>query len=429
MTKSPTIFAVSFLALAAACGGEGGVASTATVRDSAGIAIVENSAHGWREGTGWRISAEPVVSIGALEGDTNYQLHQVVAAYRLSDGRIAIFNAGSQQVRFYDTTGRFIASSGRKGGGPGEFEQAYSMFAVGDSLYIFDSSLRRLSVVAPTGAFVRAVTLASPSEGGFPSPVGVLDDGSVIVAARRSFMFGTVTTGTYRDSMHVLRYAASGEPLDTIGKFQGSESFVFATDNMMMVTGLPFGRSTTVLARGDRVVVGVSDSYELHVFRVPAQEHLTIREGAATEQTMEEARPERIIRRGHVPLQVTQGDIDEMKRRRLEGVTSPQGRENIERQWAAMTFPRTMGAYGLVRLGTDGLLWVDATRRPHDEVPRWSVFDQDGRLLGDLVLPERFGILDAGDDYVLGRWRDDLDVEYVQMYRLIKDGREVAEAR
>ena len=41
-------------------------------------------------------------------------------------------------------------------------------------------------------------------------------------------------------------------------------------------------------------------------------------------------------------------------------------------------------------------------------------------MLGTLSVPDRFVIHDVGRDFVLGKWTDDLDVEHVQMYELIK---------
>ena len=43
----------------------------------------------------------------------------------LSDGRIAIVNQGSDEIRIYDANGRFVNTFGRKGGGPGEFRNVF----------------------------------------------------------------------------------------------------------------------------------------------------------------------------------------------------------------------------------------------------------------------------------------------------------------
>ena len=62
----------------------------------------------------------------------------------------------------------------------------------------------------------------------------------------------------------------------------------------------------------------------------------------------------------------------------------------------------------------------------------WAVFDGEGFLLGRVETPtglcepqcgEPFGgIMEIGSDYVLATLRDELDVEYVRVYYLIKPG-------
>jgi hypothetical protein len=52
---------------------------------------------------------------------------------------------------------------------------------------------------------------------------------------------------------------------------------------------------------------------------------------------------------------------------------------------------------------------------------RWTVFDADGRMLGDIVFPTRFRPLHSGGDFVLGVWKDQLGVERVGMYGLEKE--------
>ncbi len=48
------------------------------------------------------------------------------------------------------------------------------------------------------------------------------------------------------------------------------------------------------------------------------------------------------------------------------------------------------------------------------------VFSPNGELLGTIDLPVRFRLLDIGDDFILGVYRDDSDVEYVQLYALAR---------
>jgi hypothetical protein len=48
------------------------------------------------------------------------------------------------------------------------------------------------------------------------------------------------------------------------------------------------------------------------------------------------------------------------------------------------------------------------------------VFDPQGKLLGAVTLPARFVPRHIGNDFVLGVWKTENDVEVVRMYRLRK---------
>jgi hypothetical protein len=47
-----------------------------------------------------------------------------------------------------------------------------------------------------------------------------------------------------------------------------------------------------------------------------------------------------------------------------------------------------------------------------------QIFAPDGEWLGTIALPDRLTVLEIGSDYVLGVWRDEFDVERVQLLTL-----------
>ena len=68
------------------------------------------------------------------------------------------------------------------------------------------------------------------------------------------------------------------------------------------------------------------------------------------------------------------------------------------------------------------VLIVAAISPTFASAPRnWSVFNADGRWLGEVVLPEDLEVYEIGEDYVLGKETDEFDVEYVRVYRIRKN--------
>lgn len=105
------------LILCAACGGSTGNAEPS--RDSAEAAINANGSNGLQHT--FRLESEPSVVIGGDDSNAQAQLHRAASAVRLTDGRIAIGNAGTGQIMVLDTTGKHVVTVGRQGRGPGEF--------------------------------------------------------------------------------------------------------------------------------------------------------------------------------------------------------------------------------------------------------------------------------------------------------------------
>lgn len=105
------------------------------------------------------IETERLVRIGGADDPGALSTTSVVQ--RLRDGSWVlshINNASSLTV--YDSTGRFVRTVGRKGGGPGE----YGFIGVilrgpGDSVHVFDQDNLRWSILAPDLRFSRSVRL------------------------------------------------------------------------------------------------------------------------------------------------------------------------------------------------------------------------------------------------------------------------------
>lgn len=393
---------VPVLVLLAACGGDGGGASAFSVRDSAGVAIADNTAPAWGEGEGWRVVPEPVLDIGGAEGEPAYQLDRVGSVLRLGDGRIVVANAGSREIRFYDARGRHLRSAGREGGGPGEFKgMSWLGRLAGDTLGVWDHASSRLSLFSPAGDFLRAAPVRVP-DAMFALVEGAFGDGTLLMtsAGTANFREGTHTG---RDTVPYLRYTTAGALRDTVGRFAYDQTFSMTGDEgggFAMRLPVPFGPRTHVETRGDRVYVGDSEHARVAVLDTAG----TLR---------------RLIRWPAEARKVTPEEIEEYKRSSLEQVDAS-FRQMQERVLAKVPFPETKPAYQGLAVDAEGNLWLKGFAAPGEETAAWTVLDAEGRLLGTVRLPARLGVSEIGRDYILGILRDDLDVEHVVMYRLEK---------
>jgi len=387
------------------CAGDGPGRDSFTVRDSAGIHIAENTAPAWGEDDGWHLSDQPLVDIGGLEGDPDYELYRVSNAVRLPDGRIVVGNRGTNEIRFYDESGIHLLDAGGEGEGPGEFRWIdwVSQYR-GDSLVAYDRRQMRISVFDSAGRFVRTFTVPGMDVSGRGRALGVFADGSVFVAAMSSTPPDNEDEA-FRQAEPVYSVSPEGEFTDSLCAYPGTERFLHSAGGSggtsMVFIGYPmFGRSTEYGIHGNSFYVASNDTYEV---RVHGQDSV----------------PQSIVRKQHDHLDVTDADVAVLREEQLDG--GPPGmRDAMVGVLDATPIRETMPAYRGIMLDRIGNLWVEEYRRPGDTVPRWTVFSAEGELLGTMSMPEHFVIRDIGDDYLLGTWTDDLEIEHVRMYELIK---------
>jgi hypothetical protein len=377
--------------------GDGGETGGSIVRDSAGIRVVENRAP--MPGTlSWQVSPTPRVEIGTLQGDDVYQLFQVGGVVSLTDGTIVVANGGTHELRFYDREGRFLRSAGREGEGPGEFRGVGRVAQVGDSIVAYDWGLSRISVFDSSGQHVRSARVKWQSEGSAEA-LGVFGDGRWLFSTGFSFVPSEVSK-VVRDTSDYVILSREGEFEHWIGRFPRVEFFVMSTAQQGRASSRVFGRTTFHAVSERHAYIGATDRYE--IFRYTSEGEL-----------------DQIVRKEHEPLAVTDEDVAERKRERLEEASS-NWRPTLERMYLDMPIPTTMPAFAGLCVDASGNLWVLEYARPSDDRRRWTVFVPDGRALGTIDTPPRLQVHQIGDDFVLGTSRDELGVEHVQVYELTK---------
>lgn len=306
----------------------------------------------------WRLSG-PELVIGVAAGEPAYELYGATYGLRLDDGRIVVANAGTDELRFYGADGAHLLNVGREGGGPGEYAAIRGLTRLpGDSIAVWDWSLKRLAVYDARGALGRVLT-PRVLTAFVPRLVGAFDDGTLIVTG--GFDPGAARAavpGVREDSITLLRLdPVTGALLDSIGRFPGTQEQVHSGAEGFSVRPVLLGRQELVSAGGDRVCVGDDRTGEITVFGPDRQL--------------------RLIRTG------------------------------------PPRYPRSLPSSPI---GSAGSGWL--TTRSTGTVRPWTVLDPNGRLLARIDLPLRLTPLDAVTDYLLGQLRDALDVERVVLYRL-----------
>ena len=386
-----------------------------SVTDSAGIEVVANPPEGtWTDADRWTLTED--LRIGASGGEAIYQFGRISGIAPLPDGRLVVVDQQAQEVRIFSPGGEHLRTLGGPGSGPGEFgnQAGPALIGVGDTIYIPDLANQRVNRFTPEGEPLGSFALDLSA--GFP--IAWQDDGTGrIVSQTRPLNL----PGQPADSMDLfVRRGAGGAITDTLFSVPSGRTFSFGEGGPSFQFFSP--EPVWALVGDSRLLFGMNDAYSLTLYGP-------------------DGTPERIIRMAYERRPVTDADqgliTDGMVRLWREfGLSGPQ----LDAMRAGIGFAEFYPAFATVQGGPAGSIWVQHLRLPGEFTAEerenfnpqlgfgsstWDVFDPEGRYLGRIEMPDRFQPLRFVDDRIYGIWRDELDVQYVLILRLLRGDTEL----
>jgi len=385
-----------FIFLLVGCGSGPPAGDLAAVRDSSGVRIVEHSAFP-RDLPRYSLDLSEATTFDPH--DTGLDLFGVRGAFIDAEGKVVVADGGNFRILRFNPSGEVISSTGRNGQGPGEFGNLTLVSRwVADSLLAWDVNARRLSVFAPDGTFVRTFTLqlTDSIRGAFVQDV--FEDGSLL-ATGFTDTGGPIPTGRHRYPAPAYHFASNGSFRANLGLIPGTETYFEAFDGGFRTSTALFSRSTKKIACQNQLLIASNDRYEFEFFT---------QEGKLTQA----------VRYLSPPGPVTSELRGQAEAALLNQIQDPEARSGVRTTLAAMPMPETLPAYDRVFADRVGRVWLEDYQVVEEETSTWRVFNQDGSVLFTAEMPKRFDPTDAGEDYVLGVFRDPFDVESVVLAHL-----------
>lgn len=381
-----------------------------TLRDSAGVTIVENTTQGvWGNAEAWTLEEE--VRIGGLGGELPYQFGQVGSIAVDSRGSIYVSDAQAQEVRVFSRSGEYLRTIGSPGSGPGELAPGASvvLISLGDTLLVPDVRNRRISRFDPDGRYLGSVPL-EPAKGRFLR-YDLTPGGRMTVQVRRLALQDPPPPPNTLDALVAIE--SSGLLGDTLLKVPAGG--LFEGEGIRYFTPEPLWDVTDSLS----VVFGMNDEYRIGYYAA----------GGSLR---------RIVSMPSEPRPITARDIRAffayLDRAWLDaGVPPSRLSANHER----VRFAEFLPAFASLHVGFRGSLWVQPVRAPSEmsdaEIERynfiedfgsavWNVFGREGRYLGTVQMPSRFTPRTFIADKIYGVQRDELDVQYILRVRVRENG-------
>lgn len=402
---------------------QAGAQAVPSIRDSAGVRIVENPAPLIERGTVWA-TVDPGVSvaIGERDGPVSHVFVQIVGAFEMRDGSIVISDTGpvrsgsTRELRVFDADGEYRWSWGGPGEGPGEFSgEPVMSYVAPDTIVAWDYRDRRRSWFSLDEGLVR--------EERYGGPPGAL--GNVFIPQNwRVHPDGSTA---------VIRLDRGPPPPSRRNReFDRSYSLVLVSapdDRVAVIDGLPGGRSMYAssgviglhlppfpsvegswgVRREPRSVVVADDSdgrWILSIYDFDGTRTASIRAG--------------------VPRTTVTGDVESgaraWMRLRAENVSSGD-REGFLSSISGASMPDSAPAIGGLVVDRQDRLWVKRWTGPWETAgsDTYDVLDRDGRWLGTVDVDRSFGeILSIGDDHILFVQYDELDVPVLVRHELVR---------
>ena len=382
------------------------------VQDSAGVSIVLNRGQPvWGDQDGWVLSE--VLSIGIADGEPEYMFGRIDDIGALSNGTIVVADGMAQQLRLFTPDGQWKLTVGQPGEGPGEFgwRGLHVLVGPGDTLLVLDEQNQRANLIGSDGAWLDSWPAYGVENGWLDGAWDYSRTGR-IVSHRYQFP-GMESDEAYTHDFVVVRHL-DGLMGDTVGRVLAGQT-----------EQVPEGRRETVLYAGEptaslcpdnSLITGRQDQYEIRRFGPTGN-------------------LEQVVRLDRRNAPITASDQTRLLQHFREAyMQTGFGTAWVEDLLSGVHFTETYPAFARLSCGPGGSIWVQPWRSvsslADDELPegmigsesevsaRFDVFDRKGRYLGVIPLPTSFRPYRFHGEYLYGRWRDSLNVEYVKVLRV-----------
>ncbi len=413
------------LLLAAACApGNDPAPAAMSVRDSAGITIVENEV---APDTAFTLTEE--LRIGALDTEGPELLTDVIKVLPTPRGDIVVANGGSVSARVFDPDGRFLREFGARGEGPAELNWLNAMRVVGDTVLLIDwQGVGKVVRFTTGGDFVTSLTMRQPD--GHTLQPTAHDGASWLANYTPPHEPRVLEFGEARDRVHTVhRYDWGTAELGprvysrVAHSVYGTESGTSTADSghfTRFMAETPFDGS-------GRWYIASPRDYEVQVMGPDGLERIVRR---TIERIPVDAEAIAAIRDAAISV------IDTMT-----GLSPDRRREQAERLGerldvrGRLPYPPFVPPIRAILAGPAGDIWVARADGPDfatveggalfrglSNLPTapivWDVFGADGRLRGSVTTPA-FVRLDAvSGNQAWGVAIDDFDVPYVVRFQL-----------
>lgn len=311
-----------------------------------------------------RIVFKEELSIGEIKGDENYMFGGLIYFNADEEGNFYVNDWDRKRIQKYDSQGKYLLTIGRKGQGPGEFQNVWHpRFDKEKNMYVSDIASLRISFFNKEGKFLKQIKTPPDFENIYINSKGFyICTKSKILEDEAIFRYMLIY-GLFDDKFNpiVEFHSETREIKSPSGRDEKSVAQSLA-DSLSDDAFRPF--INYVLTKKDYVYFGDPEKYEIHVYSP-------------------EGKLIKTITREYEPLKVTKKDKEQFVRTRGEAFfrALPSRAQALkEKTFQLIKYPQYKPAYQRFALMENGWLAV-IVDSIENEYTLIDIFNKEGKYI------------------------------------------------
>lgn len=340
--------------------------------------------------------SDPELRVGTAAGADPTLLSGVIGAVRLPEGTIAIGDANSQRVLFFDQQGAFLRSAGREGDGPGEYRLPRWFGKCRDGrLAVYDGAHNSMTFLSPAGEYLEV--MAVPPFVNFDRAVSCAGPGHTIMLFNH--VRHRVTPGQHLTVPAAVVRITGPAAVDTVAS--GGVQEYYVAQSIGASSEVPLGRAMLVAA--GRSLLFTADNMD----------------GLVTVYDSSGARRARFTL-GITRHRMSRSHWDQAVRARISAEPLERSRKLLKAVLGELSPGPTLPLIDDIRADAADHLWVRTYDNYTTDLATWVVLELTGRPVAVAVSRRSLDIRDIGHDYLLGVSLDSDGVEQVFLHRFCR---------
>ena len=368
---------------------------------AAGLVAFGGEAIAQARGSLSRLDTTSFVEIG-YDGTPSTYFWFIKGAVSVSDGTIAIATIHGD-IRMFDARGTYLRSFGKEGDGPGEFRSIFWAGQSGDTMFLHDPDLKRITTVV-LGAHPRLVgtvtlTVANDDRGSIAIK-GRLPDGRWLAQARPARSYAGAPE-PFRESNSIGLIDANGGKVNWLERLDGQRILRHnpaGAPGERLVGPMAFTPDAYSAVSGSNVWMGDSSGDSLIVVNA-----------AGRRSTVRLLIPRR---------QLTGAMIDTSRERTLANTQSPLGGAAIRAWHTPSLLPRDLPFFNRVLPTPSGDVWVEQYSIFREPV-RYLVVAPSGATRAFVAVPRGVRLVHIGVNHAIGIHEEDDGSQTIRVYSFV----------